>query len=1584
MKKILLLTLLICQSVAILAADNWIKVENLWYWYNDAKTDANVVAAREGDYYASTLTGAITIPKTITVDETVIPVSEIRKDVFINCTGITSVVIDADLTVIKSSCFQGCTALQSINIPATVTEIETNAFKNCTHLAKVDIPDGMTTIKGSAFYNCSGMTELNIPASITTIEGDVFYGCSSLTKVNFASIENLCAIIFLDFFSNPLNNVSSKLYIGGTKVEETLIIPASVTTINKFAFAGLKSVNAIDFSEVSTALDIKEDAFYYINNCSKLIFRDAEQLCSMQYEDVSSNPLHTAHHIYFKDKDTEETEVTIPATSLDGNKVRPYIFAGAYSLTRINFPEEAKIIGKGALRYCGSLKYVNFTSEAHFIEVSWEDNDANPFVANKNVEPLANNAPLENITLTKPVPNGKYKYSLWLKTVTLQSGVTSIGAEAFLGCTNLKSLTFENGGAVTTIGEKAFHSCENLNNIKLPETLTAIGMEAFRNCKKFTEITIPANCTTLGTGAFAYCTQLKTATIESGADISKLCFQKCGNLTEVITTTTKDIKDNAFEGCSSLKAIPLTNNLTTIGDNAFIDCTSLTCLVLTEKGALAEIGLGAFKGCNKLTMVRLPATIEKIQDNAFDGCTSMRDVFCLKDGNVPLIYSNTFGGRESSMNLHVTNTGLYKYANNWNKFPYPDAIKNVTLTFYINDIEVGHITEESGKTLDKSKIPTVSRTENETTQEIFSDWDKAIPETMPSSDTNFYGYISTKTTIDHLKYFLHPAEILNGKELVARAEVIGVEDGFITPNANNNVTINETVSYNDEPYAIIAISDNAFEGQKELKSITLTTNIKTIGTAAFKNCGKLATVDGLAQSKVTVLNDYVFQNCTSLSLTIPSTIKTLGYKALSNIGNVEITVPASVIDMSDEVFVGCKSLQTVKFADEFSLDLPKLTFYNCNALTNITLSSNMKVIGIRAFEGCSALAVIVLPEGIKTIGTQAFKNSSKLANITLPTTLSRINEQAFTGCSSLAQIVANGATPPVTYENAFDTPTYNTAKVYVNGEGESLANYQADQTWKKFGDKLLSNQTFKLTYMVDGTLYKEYDVLGGSTITAEAEPTNNDGREFSGWQGLPDVMPAENTTVAGNFKYEIKFYENEEDESNRLFKSNDYKFFFGDKIELPLEDLPRAGHKYTLQGLSTDPIPEDDAASVDMNMPANDINVIVTYQKAEAEFANNNITYKVYMLENRAEVVSGAPESGKTTVTIPATVEYQSKNYPVTVIQANAFRGNTKLTAVTINNSVKVIGDNAFQGCKLLATISMPTTLDSIGQQAFSNTAITSVTVPHAPKMGKEIFYWCTKLKRIDGFSSGLTTIPERMFQNCTELDDIIIPAQITKIGDHAFDGCSSIAELTLPTTVQTLGSGAFYGVFGKDDILTIEGNSLPSASDDTFDQTAYDYVLLKTSVNTTEAGNPWKLFANVEGSETEQCAKPTISYRDGKIIFHTDTQGATIVSTIKILDTGEHNVEEVTVTKYEISAYAKKNGMRRSEPVTRIVQNGDVNLDGAITAQDASLILQRVAGKIATLAPQLDMDFDFEDDAEINTDTVTDSESEADSLDPQ
>ena len=60
---------------------------------------------------------------------------------------------------------------------------------------------------------------------------------------------------------------------------------------------------------------------------------------------------------------------------------------------------------------------------------------------------------------------------------------------------------------------------------------------------------------------------------------------------------------------------------------------------------------------------------------------------------------------------------------------------------------------------------------------------------------------------------------------------------------------------------------------------------------------------------------------------------------------------------------------------------------------------------------------------------------------------------------------------------------------------------------------------YKLTYMVDGEVYKTYDVEYGTTITPEPTPTK-EGYTFSGWSDIPTTMPAHDVTVSGTFTQE--------------------------------------------------------------------------------------------------------------------------------------------------------------------------------------------------------------------------------------------------------------------------------------------------------------------------------------------------------------------------------------------------------------------------------------------------------------------------------
>ena len=58
--------------------------------------------------------------------------------------------------------------------------------------------------------------------------------------------------------------------------------------------------------------------------------------------------------------------------------------------------------------------------------------------------------------------------------------VTSIGDDAFRGCSGLTSVTI--GNSVTSIGDGAFFGCSGLTSVTIPNSVTSIGDRAFYGC----------------------------------------------------------------------------------------------------------------------------------------------------------------------------------------------------------------------------------------------------------------------------------------------------------------------------------------------------------------------------------------------------------------------------------------------------------------------------------------------------------------------------------------------------------------------------------------------------------------------------------------------------------------------------------------------------------------------------------------------------------------------------------------------------------------------------------------------------------------------------------------------------------------------------------------------------------------------------------------------------------------------------------------------------------------------------------------------------------------------------------------------
>ena len=89
--------------------------------------------------------------------------------------------------------------------------------------------------------------------------------------------------------------------------------------------------------------------------------------------------------------------------------------------------------------------------------------------------------------------------------------VTSIGVDAFFGCSGLTSVTI--GNSVTSIGGYTFYGCKGLTSVTIPNSVTSIGGYTFYGCNGLTSVTIPNSVTSIGEYAFFSCKGLTSITI---------------------------------------------------------------------------------------------------------------------------------------------------------------------------------------------------------------------------------------------------------------------------------------------------------------------------------------------------------------------------------------------------------------------------------------------------------------------------------------------------------------------------------------------------------------------------------------------------------------------------------------------------------------------------------------------------------------------------------------------------------------------------------------------------------------------------------------------------------------------------------------------------------------------------------------------------------------------------------------------------------------------------------------------------------------------------------------------------------------
>ena len=167
---------------------------------------------------------------------------------------------------------------------------------------------------------------------------------------------------------------------------------------------------------------------------------------------------------------------------------------------------------------------------------------------------------------------------------------------------------------VTSIGELAFENCKSMVSVTIPETVAHIERSAFKNCANLESVTIPETVTYIAEYTFKGCANLKKVALGGVYYIDRGAFSSCTSLTDINLADlpapedpeneSTSISKWAFEGCSSLKNVTLSKEITHIEAYTFTGCSSLESVFIPEN--VYAIDNSAFLGCTSLKSVSIP------------------------------------------------------------------------------------------------------------------------------------------------------------------------------------------------------------------------------------------------------------------------------------------------------------------------------------------------------------------------------------------------------------------------------------------------------------------------------------------------------------------------------------------------------------------------------------------------------------------------------------------------------------------------------------------------------------------------------------------------------------------------------------------------------------------------------------------------------------------------------------------------------------------------------------------------------------------------------------------------------------------